>query len=134
MVRICWGCSKSCFLDSFVLQVISEKTCIAKISEGIWKRFLYENNCNYNSNKFSDKFYFSLVYLFVETKDKNEIFSKLVIWQQEIFLFLFIASCAVLWRYAEFNRVLKKDFLTCYSCSYYCSMIKQIINKVCKFV
>ena len=48
-----------------VLQVVSftvlyfkwsvKKHCVAKILQGIWKIFLYENNCNYNSYKFSYK-------------------------------------------------------------------------------
>ena len=35
-----------------------KKHCIAKILQGIWERFLYENNRNYNFYKFSYKFTF----------------------------------------------------------------------------
>ena len=49
LARICWGRSKSCFLYGFAFQVISEKHCVAKISQGIQERLLYENNCNCNS-------------------------------------------------------------------------------------
>ena len=35
-----------------------KKHCVAKISQGIWERFLYENNRNYNSYKSSYKFAF----------------------------------------------------------------------------
>ena len=51
----------------------------------------------------------SLLFLlctFVETKNKNLIFNKLVIWEHEIFLFLFIASRILFQKYAEFNRLL----------------------------
>ena len=35
-----------------------------------------------------------------------------------VFYLLFMASCALLQSYTNFNRLLKKNFLTCYSCSY----------------
>ena len=60
---------------------------------------------------------------FIETKSKNEIFSNMVVWNEKWFCFLFIASRALLQRYAEFNRLLEKDFLTCYSNSYYSFMV-----------
>ena len=37
-------------------------------------------------------------------------------------VFLFIASRALLQSHAEFNRLLQRNFLTCYSCLYYSSM------------
>ena len=37
-------------------------------------------------------------------------------------VFLFIASHTLLQRHAEFNRILERDFLTCYCCSCYSSM------------
>ena len=43
---------------------------------------------------------------FVEAKNKNQIFSKLMIWLREILIFLVIASRALLQSYAEFNRLL----------------------------
>ena len=45
----------------------------------MWEVFLHENNCNYNSYKSSYKFAFIPFYPFLETNDKNQIFSKLVI-------------------------------------------------------
>ena len=69
----------------------------------------------------------SLLFLFcsfVETKNNNQLSSKLVVWYRETFLFLFMVSRALLQRYAEFNRLLWKDFLTCYSCSYYSCMLR----------
>ena len=47
----------------------------------------------------------SLLFLFcpfIETKNKNQVFSKLVVWQQGIVCFLFISSRALLQRYAKF--------------------------------
>ena len=41
--------------------------------------------------------------------------------------FLFLASRALLQSHAGFNRLLYKGFLTCYSCSYYSSMVKIIL-------
>ena len=35
-----------------------KKHCVAKILQGIWRRFLYENNRNFNSYKSSHKFNF----------------------------------------------------------------------------
>ena len=100
-----------------MFQVISEKTLYNK--DIYMKIIVTIIPANLATNSL-----LSLFCLFVETNNKNQIFTKLVIWQREIFYFLFIASSALLQRYAEFNRLLKKDFLTCYSCSYYNSMVK----------
>ena len=45
------------------------------------------------------------------------------------FCFLFITSRVLLQSHAEFNRLLWKNFLTCYSCLYYSSMI-WVINTI----
>ena len=50
------------------------------ILQRIWQRFLYESNRNYNPYKFSYKFAFTLFYHFVETKNKNQRFTKFVVW------------------------------------------------------
>ena len=70
-MRVCWGCSTSCFLYYFVFQVITEKHCVAKISQGIWEGFLNKNNRIYNSYKFSYKFAF-IPCLFLRRKQKQE--------------------------------------------------------------
>ena len=67
LARIWWGHSTSFLVYDFVFQVISEKTrkhCVARILQGILERFLYENNCNYNSYKFRYKFDFIPVFSF----------------------------------------------------------------------
>ena len=58
-------------------------------------------------------------------KNKNQVFSRLVIWKQEIFLFFVYA----LYFKAMQNSTdfYKNNFLTCYSCSYYSSMMQHTI-------
>ena len=48
-----------------------KKHCVTKISQRIWERFLYENNCNHNSYKVSYKFAF-IPYLSFCRKQKRE--------------------------------------------------------------
>ena len=58
LTMICWVHSSSCFVYGFMIQVISEKHCVATIIPDIWETPLYKNNCNYNSYKFNCKFTF----------------------------------------------------------------------------
>ena len=76
LARICWGRS-----TIFVFQVISEKTqhCEANILQGIWERFLYENNRNYSSRNLVTNLLSFLLCPLIETKNKNQIFRKLVV-------------------------------------------------------
>ena len=71
MARICLGRSTGCFIYSFVIQVISEKHCVAKVLLAIWEIILHENNRNYNSYRFSYKFAFILFLSFL-TNQKQE--------------------------------------------------------------
>ena len=71
MATICWARSTGCFIYNFVIQVISEKQCLAKILLAIWDIFLNENNRNYNSYRFSYKFAFILFFSFL-TNQKQE--------------------------------------------------------------
>ena len=48
-----------------------KKQCLAKILEEIWERYLYDDNLNYNSNKFSFKFVFN-TWLSFPAKQKQE--------------------------------------------------------------
>ena len=43
---------------------------------------------------------------FLQTKNMNQVFSKLVVGSENYFYFLFIASSALLQSHAEFNRLL----------------------------
>ena len=121
MTRIHWGVSTSLFVSSFVFQAISEKT------QTFYKEFeihfymkiivtIILTNLVTNS-------LLSLFCPFVETKTKNQIFSKIVACNKTYFCFLFLASRALLQRYAKFNKLVQKDFLTCCSCSYGSSII-----------
>ena len=69
----------------------------------------------------------SSFYHCLHIRNKNFVFSKLVVYSNEkYFCFLFIASCALLESHAKCNRLLLRNFLTCYSCSYYSFMILYI--------
>ena len=85
--------------------------------------FVHENNRNYNSYIFSYKFAFSIIFSFL-TNQKHEYGFQQVgsLVTRNISAFLFIASCALFQSHAEFNEFLKRNFRTCYSCSYYSSM------------
>ena len=55
-------------------------------------------------------------------KNKNQVFSRLVIWKQEIFLFfVYPLYFKAMQNSTDFY---KNNFLTCYSCSYYSSMMQ----------
>ena len=80
-----------------------KKHFVAKISQGIWETFLYENNRNYISYKFS----LQICILSISRNQKQESKFKQVVGSNEkCFRFLFIASRVILQRYAEFNRLL----------------------------
>ena len=57
-----------------------KKYCVRKILQRTRETFLYEHNRHYNSYKFSYVSFLSFFSLFVETKNKNQVCSKLVIW------------------------------------------------------
>ena len=46
---------------------------------------------------------------FLQTKNKNQIFSKLVVWYRKIFLFLSIASRALLENHVEFRNFIEES-------------------------
>ena len=60
MARICWARSTGCFIYKLLIQVISEKTLVAKILLAIWELALHENNRNYISFRLNYKFTFIL--------------------------------------------------------------------------
>ena len=58
----------------------------------------------------------------LQFKNKNQVFSRLAIWKQEIFLFFVYALYfKAMPNSTDFH---KNNFLTCYSCSYYSSMMQ----------
>ena len=90
-VETVWFCKISTPANQVRLQYFSQcKFCLRFcISVDQWKNtaqfqqcersFWYEYNWNYNSCKFS--------YKFIETKNKNRIFRKLVLWKRKIYQF-----------------------------------------------
>ena len=112
-------------LRFYVSSKSGKEHCVAKILQGIWQIFLYENNCNCKFCKFSYKFAFILFFCsFEEIKNNNQSFTKLVAWQREIFLFFFIANRVLLQRYAAMKW--KSVRLFCSSKPY--TFLKRIFN------
>ena len=72
-MRICWERSTSCFIYSFLIEMISKKTLhfVAMVLLAIWEIFLYEYNRSYNFYRFSYKFGFILFLSFL-TNQKQE--------------------------------------------------------------
>ena len=133
MARNCWSCSTGCFIYNFVIQVISEKPLCSKDLLAIWEIFLHKNNPNYNSYIFSYKFAFVLFLSFLLNQKHEFGFQQvcgLVARNISVF-FLFITSRALLQSHAKFNGLLERNFLNCYSCSYYNSMLtrKQYLTR-----
>ena len=84
-----------------------KKSCAAKVFLAIWEMLWHENNRNCHSYRFSHNSLLSSFCSFLQSKNKNQVFSRLVAWYREIFLFfLFIASCALLQSPVEFKRLL----------------------------
>ena len=129
-------CTHSCrrFAEA-VLQVVLftvlwfkwsvRKSCVAKVLLAIWEVFSVENNQNYHSYSFSYKFafIFSFFVLFYKPKTRIRFSASWRSGAENYFCFLFIASRALFQSHVEFIRLLKRNFLTCYFCSYYSSMI-----------
>ena len=86
-----------------------KENCGAKILLTIWETLPYENHCNFDSCKFS---YNSLLSLFCPFRG----------WwcakEKYIFFIYSESRSALLERPPEFNRLLQKNFLNCYSCSF----------------
>ena len=113
MARICWGCSTGCLIYSFVIQVISEKHCVAKVLLAIWEISLQKNNRNCNFYRFSYNSLLSSFCIFLKTKTRIK-FS--VCWwsgKKKYFCFLFIVSRAILQSHAEQKMMFSiKDFFS----------------------
>ena len=86
---ICWASFSRCFIYSFVIQVISEKALCSRDFNSNLKDIFYIKTIAAIIPRFSYKCIFTLVVSFL----KNQKY--------------------------EFNRLLRMNFLTCYSCLYY---------------
>ena len=110
-----------------------KKHCVAKVLQAIWEIFLYENNHNYISYRFSYKLAFILFLSFLKNQKQESGFqqvSDLVTGDISVFC-LYIASGTLLQSQAEFNRLLSRNFLTCYSSSYDSSMHQYTFFQMC---
>ena len=86
------------------------KNSVAKIWQGIWDTFLYENNRNFNSNKFGKKVNFILSF----HRNRKKRIQFLISWwsgNEIYFSFLVIESRSLLQRYAESKNFYKRIFL-----------------------
>ena len=71
-----------------------------------------------------------IFYNFLENKNQNHVFSKLVVWsgtRSFFFLFWSIVSHTLFQNHAELNRLLSNNFHTCYSCSNFSSMVNSTL-------
>ena len=100
---------------NFVIQLIEKKHYVANVLLAIWETCLHEKNHNYNPYRFSYKLAFSFFFFFVLSCPffplivlsfcKRVRFSRS--WwsgNEKHFCFEFIATCAQLQSYAEFNN------------------------------
>ena len=74
-------------------------------------------------------------FFFLSYKPKTRTWFSASWWSgnEKYFCFLFIGSRALLQSHAEVNRLLYRNFLTCYSCSYYSSMVSTNIADLAEF-
>ena len=105
LAMICWGLSLSCFVYGFVFQVICEKTLGNKNFTSNFRDILYENNCNYNSSKFSYKFAF-IPFLSSRKNQKQESSFHHVgdLVTRNFLSFVYRKLRSTYLRYAEFNK------------------------------
>ena len=133
MARIYWGRSTS---KLFYLRVCDSRDqknyCVAKVLLSIWEIFLYENNPNYNANRFSYKFAFlpSLPFLAKQKQESN--FQQVecvamrnisVLCLKWVMLYIRVMSNSI--------ESLKdfKEFSFMFFVFYYCSMVNKISHK-----
>ena len=98
------------------------KHCLAIASLAVWKIPSHKNNLNYDSYVFSYNFAFIPFLSFLRNQKQESKFQQVCnLITRNISGFLFIASRALF--YVDFNIILYGNFLTCYSCSHYSSMV-----------
>ena len=111
-----------------MFHVISEKELSSKDFTSTFREIKIWENFNNDSCNFSYKFAFLAFVTFlsfcrVQKQESNfQQVCGLVTRNISVF-FLFVVSSALLRGHAEFNEVLWRNFLTCYSCSYHSSML-----------
>ena len=109
LARICWGHSTGFVIYNFVIQVISEKTLCSKgFASNLRDIFTWKYR-NYNSYKF-------IFILWIGFHQVGGLVTRNIS--------AFCLSRTLLQSHTEFNRLIKRNFLTCYSCTYYRSMLE----------
>ena len=104
LVRICWRHYTGCFAQGFVFQVISEKTiCRQDFTRNLREIFIWKLLLNVIPTNLVRNSLLSLFCHFIETKN-NQIFSKLVVWWQEI-VFFFCLQQVVLYLKRMLNSI-----------------------------
>ena len=100
-----------------------KKHCVAKILLAIWEYFYMKIIVTIIAKYVVTNLFLSS--FFISYKLKTRIWFSASWWSgnEKYFCFLFIASRALLQSHAEFNRLLERNFLTCYSCTYYSFMV-----------
>ena len=81
LVRICWGLSTGCFICSFVIEVISEKAlCNKGFTNNLRDIFTINYNETIIPTDFVTNSFLSSFFPFLQIKNKNHVFSNLVVW------------------------------------------------------
>ena len=97
LAKICWGRSTCFFVyDFFCFKWSVKKHCAAKILQGIWERFLQENNYNVTIilTILVTNSPLSLFYLFIKAKTRIKCSACWWCGNEKYSCFLFTASCA----------------------------------------
>ena len=115
------------YLQFFLFKWSVKKHCAAKVLLAIWEIFSHENNRSYNSYRLSYKFTFILLLSFLTNKKQESDFQQIGgLVTRNISVFSESSStsnpCQI-----QSTFIKKKNFLTCYSCSYYSSMIELMV-------
>ena len=95
MARIYWGHSIGCFIYNFLIQWSVKKHWVAEVLLAIWEIFLHENNCNYNSCRFTNRF---LILFLSSHKPKKKIWFSASWWSgnKKYLFFVYSKSCSTL--------------------------------------
>ena len=111
-MRIFWVRSAGCFIYSFVVQVIIEKTLCNKGFTCSLRDILHENIRNYNSYRLVANSLLSLFLPFLTKQKKESGFQQVGgLVTKNISVFLFIKSRALLQSHAKFNKLFIGIFL-----------------------
>ena len=86
-----------------------KKHCVKDLL-AIWEMLLQENSRNHNSYWFSYKIAFILFLSFLTNQKQESGFSKMVVWQQEIFLSFIYSESPSSAKSCQIQQTFKKEF------------------------